>query len=88
MAKWAGDRDPIPERLCRFVLGEWPGLDLSEATSRWGAECREWLMDPANEGRPLPHSADPVEVRQEVIRVRQELSRPALDDPADGPWRD
>jgi hypothetical protein len=86
VARWADDREAIPERLCRFVPGEWPG-DLTAATAAWGQACRDWLA--ANPGRVLPHSAGPVEVRQEVVRLRAELSRPALDDPdASGPWRD
>ena len=69
VGRWHEDSEPAPERLCRFVPGEWPG-DLIEATAAWGEACREWLE--ANPGRMLPHSADPVEVRMEVVRLRQE----------------
>jgi len=85
MAQRLDESEPVPERLARFVLSEgWPA-DVSEATAAWGAECRAWLE--ANPGRQLPHSDGPVEVRQEVIRLRAELLA-GRDSDDHGPWRD
>ena len=60
----------MPEELARFVAGEWPGGDISAATGAWGAAARAWLA--AHPGRSLPFADGPVEVRQEVIRLRRE----------------
>ncbi len=81
MAKFRDDRDPVPERLARFVLSEWAG-DMQASTAAWGAACRRWLAD--HPGRVLPFAEDPVEVRQEVIRVRMSARRPKMVANGDG----
>ena len=96
MARFADDRAAIPERLCRFVAAEWPGPD---PVSGWGRAAAQWLED--HPGRELPWAADPVEVLQQVVRVRLEAgpgSRaqgPPYRSPwqkeagaGDGPWHD
>ncbi len=84
MAQRLDESEPVPERLARFQLSEWGG-DPSAATAAWGQACRQWLA--GHPDKVLPHSADSLEVRQEVIRVRQELERAGVWDDH-GPWRD
>jgi hypothetical protein len=70
VARWADDSDPIPERLARFVPSEWGEVNPA---GEWGRAAREWLA--AHPGRRLPLAGDPVEVRQRVVELGEELWR-------------
>jgi hypothetical protein len=69
VARWRDDEEPVPERLARFVAGEWPAPDPAGA---WGAAARGWLA--AHPGRELPLAADTLEVRQWVVALRASLA--------------
>ena len=51
---------PVPERLARFVPGEWPGGCPHEALDAWKAAAADWLAaDGTREPRVLRPGADP-----------------------------
>jgi hypothetical protein len=93
MARLADHDDPIPERLARFVVSEWPGEDPA---GQWGAAAREWLDahpdEVENDGIRLNGAWGPVEVLAETVRLRHCLRVGApldtdIRDAISGRWR-
>jgi hypothetical protein len=92
VARWRDDAEPVPERLARFVVEEWPGADPA---GQWGAACRAWLAEHPGRGLPLG-GEDPVEIRRWVVALRARLAEaghpapgPPLRGPGEyGPWDD
>lgn len=57
---------PVPEVLCRFVAGEWPG---SDPWGEWTAARRAWLAEHGDE-TPLGDTVDVIKGEIEAKRRR------------------
>jgi hypothetical protein len=46
VARWRAETEPgVPERLCRFIAGEWPGGTVAERAERYKRARLDYLAE-------------------------------------------
>jgi hypothetical protein len=67
MARWKSGSDLPPERLCRFLAGEWPGDD---PLADWRRSALAWLAQDPSRRMPFGDAGDELDVLKESIRIK------------------
>jgi hypothetical protein len=60
--------DGVPEELCRFVLGEWPGC-AHEQVQAWSKACLAWVAADVDHVLPI---GDPVDILNAAGRISRQ----------------
>ncbi len=70
MARWRADPvEGAPERLCRFVAAEWPGVSPYGPVTEWMQACLDWLGEDSSRRLPFGDDGDALVVIRESARI-------------------